>query len=107
MGISRYTLISLPDIAFRLGYNGRLSVDSVPPTSAVSIYHLLVSLSLLLLPLLQIGRLLFMPYHGYNYSVAPLSLPICFGCLHPLLAWRLYIYIYICVCVCVCVYIYL
>ena len=62
MGISRYTLISLPDIAFRLGHNGRLSVDSVPPTSAVSVYHLLVSLPLLLLPFLQIGTVLALPW---------------------------------------------
>src|SRR6218665_358890 len=71
IGISRYTLISLPDIAFCLGHNGRLSVDSVPPTSAVSVYHLLVSLPLLLLRFLQIGTVLALPW---VYSVAPLSL---------------------------------
>ena len=42
-----------------------------------------------------------------------ISLPICFGCLHPLLVWRLvtclcviYIYMYIYICIYICIYIF-
>src|SRR6218665_2413867 len=99
MGISRYTLISLPDIAFRLGHNGRLSVDSVPPTSAVSVYHLLVYLPLHLLPFLQIGTVLALPWlHHYLFAYLlwmPASLTLMAISYLPMCDIYIYIYIYI------------